>query len=125
MTNSNSYISESYIKRMYREYLVEKVGVKRASANSYIAALNKVSKELKSRRVVRKSIYEISNLHELLSVKPIALECAHSFTSLSHGGRGNCVVTIRHYYDFAAQFSKFSHKSLKDIRIHNAHLLNT
>lgn len=125
MTNNNSYISESYIKRMYREYLMEKVGVKRASANSYIAALNKVSKEMKSRGVVKNSIYEIGNLHLLLSVKPAALECAHSFINLSHGGRGNCVVTIRHYYDFAAQFTKFSHKSLKEIRVHNAHLLNT
>lgn len=124
MTN-NSYISESYIKRMYREYLVEKVGVKCASASSYIAALNKVSKEMKSRGFVKNSIYEISNLHLLLSVKPAALECAHSFINLSHGGKSNCVVTVRHYYDFAAQFSKFSHKSMKKIRIHNSHLLNT
>lgn len=124
MTN-NSYISESYIKRMYREYLMEKVGVNRTSASNYLTSLNKVSKEMKSRGVVKNSIYEISNLHLLLSVKPIALECAHSFTDMSRGNKSNCVVTIRHYYDFAAQFSKFSHKSLKEIRVHNAHLLNT
>lgn len=117
MTSHNSFISESYIKRMYREYLMQKVGIKRESANSYITALNKVSQEMKSRGLVRKSIYEINNIHELLSVKPKALECAHSFTNLSQGNKGNCVVTIRHYYDFAAQFSKFSHKSIKGILI--------
>ena len=71
MTN-NSYISESYIKRMYREYLMEKVGVNRMSASKYLTSLNKVSKEMKSRGVVKNSIYEISNIHLLLSVKPLA-----------------------------------------------------
>ena len=109
-------VHEIIIKNQFRNYLMNKCGVSYSTASAYISALNKMSKMLKHSGYVRNSICEIRNMHELLEAKVFAKSC-EDYNKVNRAEHGNCAVSLRHYYDFAAGNDNFSHVSNKYIRV--------
>ena len=55
----------SVLKEYYSRYLTEIRGLKDSSVRHYLDALNKISRRLKSKDIVKTDIYEIMDLNEL------------------------------------------------------------
>ena len=100
---------EVTLKRLFREYLMNKCGITYATAISYTSYLNKVSKLLKDYKLINKDIYKIRDLHRLLQAK-IDAESLDEFYIMNSKSHNQCSCSLNHYYDFAATVDEFSHK---------------
>jgi len=85
----------------YVRYLREIRGLKDSSVNHYIGAMNVISKWLRDRRMIRDSIYEITDIDELTGVRNYVFENPE-FILKDKTGHQMYSAGFNNYYRFAS-----------------------
>jgi hypothetical protein len=101
----------------FRNYLMNRCGLKYTTANNYIWALDTLSKYLGDNDILDGSLYDIKNIHKLLDLKT-KLADSEIFRIADASCSGTSLSTsLRHYYDFMAWSSDSDHSRARSTRV--------
>lgn len=92
----------------FRNYLMNRCGLKYTTATNYIWSLNTLSKYLGDNDILEGSIYDIKNIHRLLDLKT-KLADSEIFRIANASCGGALTPGLRHYYDFMVTSSESDH----------------
>lgn len=108
--------NDRIVRSKFRNYLINNCGLSYNTATNYIWAMNTLSKYLKTYNVIEGSIYDIKNIHVLLSLKT-ALSDSEFYSMVNKLCHSNITPSLRHYYDFMAKSPDSIHTSSSHTRV--------
>lgn len=102
---------ESILKEYYARYLIDVRNLKMSSVRHYFDALNNISKRLKEKNLVKRDIYEIGDLRQLLEIREILFRDSE-FIELNERGKRMYSAGLNNYCRFASgqEFQKAREK---------------
>lgn len=102
---------DSILKEYYARYLMNVRNLKMSSVRHYFDALNNISRRLKDKKLVKRDIYEIGDLKQLLEIREV-LFADPDFIELNERGKRMYSAGLNNYCRFASgqEFQKAKEK---------------